>query len=247
MRTSQPTSSNNSGAHGLGAGLGAATAQRLPVPPRERKPTLAALAVLLILGGALVSAYLVIASGQRVSAIKIVKPVAAGAAIPRDALEEQQVGDTGIEYLSWNQVNKVVGRSASVGLAPDSLLTNNMILAKEKERITQGKVIVGLSLRVSQLPGDGLAEGEKVAIYAVGGRAESGVKPGTLLSADAIVTFYSGPTSTKVSTSAGTRVSVAVPPEQAQAILQAASAESVAVARIPDGTTIPQPTVKPGG
>ena len=92
------------GAAGLGrSGLGASGGQRLPVSPRERRPALAALAVLLILGGALTSAYLVMASGERVSAIRIAQPVAAGQQIPMSALEEVQVGDTGI------RVHQLVG------------------------------------------------------------------------------------------------------------------------------------------
>src|SRR5688500_13092246 len=76
------------GQAGLGrTGLGASGGQRLPAAPRERKPALAALAVLLILGGALTSAYLVMASGQRVAAIRIAQPVAAGQRIPLGALE----------------------------------------------------------------------------------------------------------------------------------------------------------------
>src|SRR4051812_12001454 len=106
MRTSQPTTTNNTGAHGLGPGLGAAAAQRLPVPPRERKPALAALAVILILGGALVSAYLVMASGQRVNAVSISQPVAAGQLIPDSALKQVQIGNTGIPFIYWTEHNK---------------------------------------------------------------------------------------------------------------------------------------------
>ena len=62
--------------------LGTAAGQRLPVPRRERKPAMAALAVLLIVGGALVSAYLVMASSQRVPVISVAQPVAAGQQIP---------------------------------------------------------------------------------------------------------------------------------------------------------------------
>ena len=49
----------------------APAARRLPAPARERKPALAALAVLLILGGALGAGFLVLQSGKRVAAIEI--------------------------------------------------------------------------------------------------------------------------------------------------------------------------------
>src|SRR4051812_18129781 len=101
MRTSQttpPAKSNSAATQRTGLG-GTTGQQRLPVPPRERKPALAALAVLLIVCGALASAYLVMASGQRVSAIQISQPVAAGQQIPAGALQEIQIGNTGISYI----------------------------------------------------------------------------------------------------------------------------------------------------
>src|SRR5436190_679193 len=107
MRTSPPIVTNNSA--GLsGAGLGSPGGQRLPVPPRERKPALAMLAVLLILGGALASAYLVMQSGQRVAAIQISAQVAAGQKVPAAAITEVQIGDTGISYIAWSERAKVV-------------------------------------------------------------------------------------------------------------------------------------------
>src|ERR1700754_3206423 len=90
MKTSQSTAANTAAGPGR-TGLGTSTGQRLPVPPRERKPALAALAVLLILGGALTSAYLVMPGAQGVSAIGIAQPVAAGQPIPDSALEEVQI------------------------------------------------------------------------------------------------------------------------------------------------------------
>ncbi len=61
--------------------------RRLPGAPRERKPALAALAMLLILGGALGAGLLVIQGSKRVAAIEISQQIGAGQRIPleRDA------------------------------------------------------------------------------------------------------------------------------------------------------------------
>ncbi|MEO3787874.1 hypothetical protein ABGB12_31490 [Actinocorallia sp. B10E7] len=268
MRTSQPsqptTGTDNTGPRGLGTGLAASAGQRLPVPPRERKPALAALAVLLILGGALISAYLVIQSGQRVSAIAIDKPVAAGELIPKTALKQVSIGDTGIQYVSWSELDKVTRSYAQVPLTPGALLVNSM--TTQAQDTAKGRVLVGLSLKAGQLPSEGLKVGQRLALYAVGGRSESGVKPGTMLSADALV--YKVPSTqaddslvpSRTSTGTTVRVSVEVLPEQAPAITMAASAGDVAAVVVPPGTTVtmpqapqtkpqskPQPTNKPGG
>ena len=64
--------------------LSGPASRKLPVPPRERKPALAALAILLILGGALAATtLLVLRSGDRVSAIGIVRQIGAGRPSPR--------------------------------------------------------------------------------------------------------------------------------------------------------------------
>ncbi|WP_460370372.1 hypothetical protein [Actinocorallia lasiicapitis] len=247
MRTSQPTAAN-AGTHGLGAGP---AAQRLPVAPRERKPALAALAVLLILGGALVSAYLVINSGKRVSAIRIIEPVAAGQQIPASALQEVQIGNTGIDYVRWSSKNEVTQTYASVGLVEGTLLTSGMT-TRAKDGL-KGRVIVGLSLKAAQMPAEKLSSGQTVALYAVAGRSESALaKPGILLVSDAIVSkvvFNGGRTGTGT-----TEVSVAVPPEFAAALSQAASSGGIVAVYVPPGTVLPKatppvvkPQPKPGG
>jgi len=264
MRTSQPsqptTGTNSTGPRGLGTGLAASAGQRLPVPPRERKPALAALAVLLVLGGALVSAYLVIQSGQRVSAIAVDKAVAAGELIPESALKQVSIGDTGIQYVSWSERDKVLQSYALVPLTPGALLVNGM--TTQAQETAKGRVLVGLSLKAGQLPSEGLTIGQRLALYAVGGRSESGIKPGTMLSADALVyktsaTTSDGSLTAKTRTGTEVRVSVEVLPEQAPAITLAASAGDVAAVVVPPGTTVTmpqapqpkpqQPTTKPGG
>lgn len=181
-----PSGAPSGGAPGLGrSGLGASGGQRLPTPPRERKPALAALAVLLILGGALASAYLVMASGDRVSAIMIAQPVAAGQRIPQSALREVRIGDTGIDYLSWAEAKAVTRHYATVPLVEGTLLTNGMISSTNDA--ASGRLVVGLALKPGQLPVGGVTEGKHVTVYAVGGEQDGGVRPGTVLAADAIV------------------------------------------------------------
>ncbi|MGH3244382.1 MAG: hypothetical protein ACRDNL_28680 [Spirillospora sp.] len=261
MKSNQSTVSEG-GAAGLGrTGLGTSGGQRLPASPRERKPALAALALLLILGGALASAYLVMASGERVSAIRIAQPVAAGQAIPVGALEEVQVGDTGIQYLDWSERAKVTRHIAAVPLVKGALLTNSMISPADAP--SSGRLIVGLALKAGQFPsggGDvGVSVGRHVMLYAVGGATSGGPRPGTVLSQDAIVVGMSdggggggGLGGTRLR-SEQTTVSVAVAPADAPLVTQAASAGTIAVALIPAGTnaTVPPPAApatptKPG-
>jgi hypothetical protein len=242
MRTSQPPAANNSaGVTGLGRpGLGSPGGQRLPVPPRERKPALALLAVLLILSGALASAYLVMQSGERVAAIAINQQVAAGQQVPASALTEVQIGDTGINYIRWSERAKVTRAYAAVPLVKGALLTNEMLRAAGDP--SAGRAVVGLSLKAGQVPASGLQTGQHVALYAVAttsGQGNQNNGLGRVLSVDAIVYYASGRTSSSSinSGSDGTKVDVAIPPDEAQAVSAAAAAGQVAVVLLPDNTT----------
>jgi hypothetical protein len=245
MRTSQSTAGGSTTASAGAAaispssGLGSGPGQRLPVPPRERKPALAALAVLLILGGALTSAYLVMASGQRVSAIRIAQPVAAGQQIPADALEEVQVGNTGVNFIRWSEHGRVTQAYAAVPLVQGSLLTNQMMTTDAAA--TQGRVTLGLALKPGQLPSQPLDKGDHVAVYAVSGDAGGGATGGTLLANDAIVQDVRKIGEGTLESNQ-TRISLAVPPEQAPGLAQAASAGAAVVALVPPGTTLPGPS-----
>jgi hypothetical protein len=238
------SSGGSSGAGAGGAlgrsGLGTSGGQRLPVSPRERKPALAALAVLLILGGALASAYLVMASGQRVSAIRIAQPVAAGQRIPQSALEEVQIGDTGVQFVNWSERLNVSRYYASVPLVKGALLTNGMI--SRTDEAAKGRLVVGLALKPGQLPSGGVESGKKVTLYAVGNGNGNGGGPraGTVLAAEAIVISVGSGGGGRLS-SDQTTVDVAVAPGDAPQVTEAASAGTVALALIPDGTKAPGP------
>jgi hypothetical protein len=102
---------------------------------------------------------------------------------------------------------------------------------------TQGRVTLGLSLKPGQLPSAELRRGDRVAVYAVAGQ-NTGVAGGTLLANDAIVQDVQQQGEGTLESNQ-TRISVAVPPEQAPALAQAASAGAAAVALIPPGTSVP--------
>jgi hypothetical protein len=222
-------------------GLGATVGQRLPVPPRERKPALAALAVLLILGGALVSAYLVISSGNMVSAIQIRQQVAAGQKIPLSAMQEIQISaNSDLEYVRWSDRARFSQAYAVVTLVPGTLLTGGMASAPGNNPGAQGKMIVGLALKPGQLPATGLDPGDQVSVYAVGGQGggQGAIPPGTLLAEQAVVHDIARPGEDDLQSDL-IQVSVAVPTEQAARVTQAASAGAAAVVLIPPGSQPP--------
>lgn len=222
MRTSEkpavaPADSN-------GALSGPAT-RRLPVSPRERKPALAALAVLLVLGGALASTLLVIQSGERVSAIRVTQQVGTGQPLPEAALQEVQIADTGIDYVPWSRRLEVLRTFAAATILPGTLLTERMTVTASQE-LGPGKAKVGLALRPGQFPA-GLREGDRVQVVHVPGRTTQ--TPGKVMAQSALVHQVTPPGRT----GSGGSITIIVDSSLSPEIVAYAANGEIAVAELP--------------
>ncbi|RKN07887.1 hypothetical protein [Streptomyces radicis] len=146
---------------------GAVPGERLPTPPRERRPALAALAALLVLAGALGATVLVLRAGDRVEAVRITERVPAGERIPESAMESVLVAeDSAVNYVPWGQRSQVADDLRSVtDLVPGTVLVGEMLTGEAS--LPQDEVLVGVSLQPGQYP-SGLAAGDTVAAYWVG-------------------------------------------------------------------------------
>ncbi|MBF8193429.1 hypothetical protein ITP53_48710 [Nonomuraea sp. K274] len=220
MRTSEKPAAN------AAAGLSGPASRKLPVPPRERKPALAALAVLLILGGALATTLLVLRSGDRVSAIRISQQVGAGQKFTTQALEEVKIAaESGVDFVSWSQRGQVLDSFAAVTILPGTLLTNNMGVRASSE-LGEGKATVGLSLKPGQIPA-GIAEGDRVQVVHVPSRSSQAQS--RVLAASALV-FATGDRSRNGNSG---QITVVVDSAAAPEIMVFASSGEIAVAELP--------------
>ncbi|GIH21967.1 hypothetical protein Aph01nite_02770 [Acrocarpospora phusangensis] len=210
------------------SGLSGPAARKLPVPPRERKPALAALAVLLILGGALATTLLVLRSGDRVSAVRIIEQVGAGEKIPASALQEVQIAETGIDYVAWRFRDRVLTTYASVTLLPGTLLTENMT-STESEQLGPGKAQVGLALKSGQAP-VGLTKGDIVQVIYVpaAGRGATAASQQRILAQNALVHSVGAP-----GRAATGLVTVIVDTAVSPTVAQYASSGEIALAVLP--------------
>jgi hypothetical protein len=158
-----------------------AAGRRMPSAPRERKPALAVLAVLLIIGGALAAGALVVKSGHRVGAVEITKTIPQGAPVPGDAITEVQIAaDSGVKYIAWQYSGQISQYYATAAIPAGTLLNSGMI---SKTRSTpNGDAEVGLALKDGQLP-NGVKAGDHVAVISTQQSANGGCpgKPGTTL------------------------------------------------------------------
>jgi hypothetical protein len=210
----------------------APTGRRVPGAPRERKPALAALAVLLILGGALGAGFLVLQSGKRVAAIEISQPIGVGQQIPLSAMQEVLIASgTGLDYVPWSEAGQVAQFYAATAIPPRTLLTNAMV--GRAGNVTAGKAVVGLSLKDGQVPAQ-LQVGDHVNIYQVSDAPETCPgSSGSMLARDAVVLDITNPASSSSSAVADVRVAVA--PADAGAVACNSSNGIVGLAILPAG------------
>ena len=226
--------------------------RRMPSAPRERKPALAALAVLLVALGAVAAGYLVINAGHRVGAVEITQQVGQGQRIPASAIKEVEIAsNSGINYVAWQYANRVAGVYAAVQIPAGTLLTPAMTTATNN--LASGKVQVGLSLKPGQAPAN-LLIGQSVEAFGVGtgsgcaaaggsggaggtggagggsgGNGGNGAGPGVPITTGVIASVV-GSTASNGSTAA---VTLAVPDADAGVLACYASAGDVAIALTP--------------
>jgi hypothetical protein len=211
----------------------------MPSAPRERKPALAAVAILLVALGAASAGYLVLNAGHRVGAVEITQDVGQGQQIPASAIKEVQINaDTDVHYVAWQFASRVTGVFARVQIPAGTLLTSNMTASTSN--LTAGKVEVGLSLKPGQAPTN-LLIGQTVRAFPVGtgsgcgggtngtGGAGVGATPGEPITTGTIVSV-AGSTATNGSTAA---ITLAVPETDAGVLACYASAQDVAIALTP--------------
>lgn len=219
----------------------------MPSAPRERKPALAALAVLLVALGAVAAGYLVINAGHRVGAVEITQQVGQGQRIPASAIKEVEIAsNSGINYVAWQYANRVAGVYAAVQIPAGTLLTPAMTTATNN--LAAGKVQVGLSLKPGQAPANlligqsveafGVGTGSACGAAAVGGGtggtgggngSGNGAGPGVPITTGVIASVV-GSTASNGSTAA---VTLAVPDADAGVLACYASAGDVAIALTP--------------
>ncbi|MFD7464943.1 hypothetical protein [Streptomyces tendae] len=230
---------------GAGAGRSAAPAQpsvgdRLPSPPRERKPALAALAVLLILVGALGATMLVLRAGDRVEAIQLTADVKAGESITDDNIKSVMVNDdSGANFVAWSQRESLMKLQAKSTLYGGTVVVGEMFA--DKSGMEEGKATVGVSLKEGQYP-KGLGSGDNVAVYRVGNKTSGGDQDGgasgsagadNSLLVERAVVESAGASSSDSITSTNLPVTLTVDAADVPALTQAASAGEVAVVLIP--------------
>lgn len=227
------------GNHRSATSVQPAMGERLPAPPRERKPALAALAVLLILVGALGATMLVLRAGDRVEVVKVTKDIEAGESVNKsNATSVMVADDAGINYVRWNQLDALSKLKAKSTIYTGTVVIGDMFAGKST--LPAGKASVGLALKEGQYPAT-IKSGDIVAAYRVGSDSGSSGKSGSsgtsssgnsLIVSNARVSSRSEASNATVSTG-NLSISLLVDQSDAPALTAAAAAGEVSVVLVP--------------
>lgn len=209
----------------------APTGRRMPSAPRERKPLLAFLALLLVIVGALSAALLVQKAGHKVQAVEVVQALGPGEQVPASALREVDIAaGSGIDYVPWSAVPQVERDFANFQIPAGTLLTGQMLVATYN--LNKNDAQEGIFLKAGQVPPN-LQIGDRVAAFASGPTAPCGGTPDEPLG-EGTVTGVLGEAASSTGT---TVVTIAVPqssPTYGLLACEAANA-TVAIVIIPNG------------
>lgn len=230
MSSDRGTISRGAEAGGVWPEPTAPAGRRLPSSPRERKPALAALAVVLVVGGALLAALLVVDAGHKTGAIEITQTVGQGQKIPVSAMQEVQVtSGSGLDYVPWDEASQVANTYAVTMLPVGTLLTPQMTTSTNN--LASGMTVIGLALKDGELP-DGLQVGDHVDIFDTSDASGRCPRPNdNVLSTNAVVLGIGSSSAT--SNGNTDDVQVAVNPADASGVSCNAANNNVGVGIIP--------------
>lgn len=194
---------------------------RLPAPPRQRRPALAALAVLLIVGGAAVATLLALRVDERVAVLQASDTIAAGEQITEEKLSTTQVASDSDLLIPESQADELVGTYASTQITSGQLIDTSM--ANQSGAMSTDGVAVGASLESGFLPANGLQAGDVVDLVSIASGA------GETLVEDARVSSVQASDGSNGTTAGATATFIVERSESAEVGATAANSQLVAV------------------
>lgn len=208
---------------------------RLPSTPRRRRPAIAALAALLIVGGALIAGVLAVRMDQRVAVVQVARDIGAGTPITEKDLAQTRVSADSLNLVPADRVKEIIGTYAKVNLVKGQLLDSKQITPVTP--ISADKAAVGVVLVEGRAPALGLRPSDQVELIRIGQGNTPPVVIGTAF-------VLSAPQAAEKGSGLGEKASTAqvatmlVDRDDVMAIADASGNNRIAVALLKSGTSV---------
>lgn len=225
MTTTLPSVSAN------GRGQSSAGVPGAPLSVHEKRPGMAVIGIVLIVGLAALGAYLYTTAGHKTPVVVVARDVPAGHRVERADLTTVNVAG-GITAIGGSHLDSVIGEVATVELLPGTPLQRSMVTSASP--LPAGSSMVGVELKPGQLPSAGVADGTRVEVLQLPNKdtatpvAAGSAPTATVLTASA--TVYDS--AADPSQTGGTLVTLIAPSSAAPLIATASSAGLVALVQV---------------
>jgi hypothetical protein len=208
---------------------------RLPTNSKRRRPAIAALAALLIVGGALIAGLLAIRMDERQADVQISQNVGVGEQITAKDLAETRVAGDSLTLVPADRAKEIIGAYAKVNLIKGQLLDPRQLTPTGP--ITPGKAAVGIVMVGGRIPATGLKPGDQIEMVRIG----QGNQPPVVIGTGTVLAV---PTQSANSAGLGDKAStsqtatVLVDRELVKAVTDASGNNRIAAALLKSGTSV---------
>ncbi|NUR10018.1 MAG: hypothetical protein HOQ22_18155 [Nocardioidaceae bacterium] len=211
------------------------TGNRMPAPPRQRRPALAAIAVLLIVGGALVAGLLAIRMDSRVQVIAVSHTIEPGHRITAGDLVSRQIAtDERMSLIGWQYRDQVIGKFFARATIYQGMLLDQKTLTRQNP-VEAGRAIVSVQLNPALTPKE-LAKGDLVQVVRAsdGSTTRDDAKDLT----QGLVMSVTRPEKDSLGGASSGSVSLLVPEAAAKDVIDASHAQVAGLALLKRGQTV---------
>jgi len=204
-------------------------------PPRQRRPALAALAVLLIVGGALIAGLLAVRMDSRTSVLVAAHEIVPGARISTADLREVSVAASGLSLISADDAAQLADGTWYASQAiPAGTLIDRKLVSQDAPYGTD-KVMVSMSLSPALAPATSLRDGDLIEVVRTGGdKGTAAAGPAQVISQALVMAVESG-RGDSLSGSSGATAVLLVPRSVAPQVIDASAAGQAGAALLKRG------------
>ena len=157
---------------------GKSPSERVAAPTRQRRPALAALAVVLIVGGALVAGLLAVRLDSREPVLVAKNDIDAGSVITSDDLTTADVAGDGLDLIPADLSGDLTsGRFyAGVPIAAGTLIGKGLL--DDQDPLVDGRAVVSVPLTANLTPGpESVLSGDVVSVVQISTGDDGDVTP----------------------------------------------------------------------
>jgi hypothetical protein len=210
-------------------------ANRMPAPPRQRRPALAAIAVLLIVGGALVAGLLAIRMDSRVEVVAVSRTIDPGQRITAADVTKRLIAtDDRLQLVGWQFRDRIVGKVYARGTIYQGMLLDQQMYTTSSP-VSAGRAIVSVQLNPALTPKE-LARGDLVEV--VRASESAGSRDDVKDLTQGLVLSVTKPQKDSLGGSGSGSVSLLVPESAAKDVIDASHGQLAGLALLRRGQTV---------